>query len=405
VTETIDIRAARRLALCRAGLLKPERTGLPRRAKGRGRRARSTAHRIIGRFGYLQLDTVSIAGARSHSIVLHSRLDGFEAPFAEELLQPGEPLFEYWGHEASWLPIELYPVFGFRREDFCHHPWWGDLIGDHPDAADDLRRRIREEGPLRSLDMEGSGSRGWWDLKIAKKVASALWSCGELAVLERRNFQRVYDLAERVIPDSVREISVPRQEAMETLVSRALAGHGWASTGTIAQTFRITQKETLAALDRLRESGRVLSCDLVLDGRGKNRGWIRPRDLDLAMRLDRIRPRRDVGVLLSPFDPVLWDRNRVQQLFGFHQLLEIFKPAAKRVYGYYCLPVLAGERLVARYDLKADRKRRVLQVLRRHFEGGDPSTAPCAADAEAAKTALDRYATALRLAIETRTAR
>jgi uncharacterized protein YcaQ len=400
MTETINIRGARRLALCRAGLLKPERTGLPQRAAGRGRRARSAAHRIIGRFGYLQLDTVSISGARSHSIVLHSRLHGFESSFAEELLQPGEPLFEYWGHEASWLPIELYPVFAFRREDFCHHPWWGDLIGDHPKVADTIRHRIREEGPLRSLDMEGSGSRGWWDLKVAKKVASALWSCGELAILERRNFQRIYDLAERVIPDSVRDASVPRPEAHETLVLRALAGHGWAATGTIAQTFRIKQTDTLAALDRLRESGRVLSCDLLLEGRRHVRGWIRPRDLDMAMSLDRVRPRREVGVLLSPFDPLLWDRNRVLQLFEFHQLLEIFKPAEKRVYGYYCLPVLAGEKLVARYDLKADRTRGVLRVLRRYFEGEDASTAECAADAEAARTALERFASAVGLAVE-----
>ena len=123
-----------------------------------------------------------------------------------------------------------------------------------------------------------------------------------------------------------------------------------------------------------------------------SRGWIRPTDLDLAVRLQGIRPRRDRGVLLSPFDPVLWDRNRVQQLFAFHQMLEIFKPAEKRIYGYYCLPVLAGERLVARYDLKADRKSGTIQVLSRRFEGDDPSTPASAADGEAARSALKRYA-------------
>jgi uncharacterized protein YcaQ len=401
VTATIDIRTARRLALCRAGLLKPEWTGSPKRARGKGARARSAAHRIVRRFGYLQLDTVSVAGARSHSIVLHSRLEGFDTTLAEELLRPGEPIFEYWGHEASWLPIELYPVFGFRRDDFRHHPWWGDLIGEHPEVADDLRRRIRDEGPLRSIDMEGGGSRGWWDLKVAKKVASAMWSSGELAIRERRNFQRTYDLAERVIPDSWRQITVPRDRAIESLTLRALAGHGWATTGTIAQTFRLAQKETVAALDRLVGSEEISACTLLVDGRRGSRGWIRRDDLDLADRLRRVRPRPDRGVLLSPFDPLLWDRNRVQQLFGFHQMLEIFKPAEKRVYGYYCLPVLAGERLIARYDLKADRARGVLHVLRRHFEGRDPSTAVGVADAEAARTALERYADAVGLAIET----
>jgi uncharacterized protein YcaQ len=398
--ETIDLRAARRLALCRAGLLKPDWTGIPRRASGRGKRARKAAHRIIERFGYLQLDTVSIAGARSHAIVLHSRLDGFAPPFAEELLQPGEPIFEFWGHEASWIPIELYPVFGFRREEFRHHPWWGDLVGQHPEVAENLMRRIRDEGPLRTLDMEGEGSRGWWDLKIAKKVATALWSSGELAIRERRAFQRTYDLAERVIPDRWRQEVLTKDRAIETLALSALAGHGWAATGSISQTFRLTQKDVATAIGRLVESNDIVPCNLILDDRRMSRGWIRPEDLELAARLEGIRPRRDRGVLLSPFDPVLWDRNRVQQLFGFHQMLEIFKPAEKRIYGYYCLPALAGERLVARYDLKADRKLGVLQVLCRRFEGDDPTTPATARDGEAARIALDRYAQAVGLEVQ-----
>ena len=399
MVEAIDLRAARRLALCRAGLLKPEWTGMPHRATGRGKRARAAAQRIIQRFGYLQLDTVSIAGARSHSIVLHSRLDGFDPAFAEQLLQPGEPIFEYWGHEASWLPIELYPVFGFRREDFQHHPWWGDLIGEHPEVAEDLKRRIRDEGPLRSLDMEGCGSQGWWDLKVAKKVAMALWSSGELAIRERRAFQRTYDLAERVIPEQWRNQVVAKERALETLAMRALAGHGWATTGTISQTFRLAQKDVVTALDRLAESSEIVPCVLEKDGRTV-RGWIRPSDLELADRLEAVRPRKDRGILLSPFDPVLWDRNRVQLLFGFHQLLEIFKPAEKRIYGYYCLPVLAGERLVARFDLKADRKNGLLQVLCKRFEGDDPSTPATAADEEAVRVAIDRYALAVGLEVE-----
>ncbi len=402
MTATIDVRAARRLALCRAGLLKPEWTGMPKRATGHGVRARTAAHCIIRRFGYLQLDTVSVAGARSHAIVLHSRLEGFDPAFGEELLQPEEPLFEYWGHEASWLPIELYPVFAFRREDFRHHPWWGDLLGQHPEVADDLMRRIRDRGPLRSLDMEGGGSRGWWDLKVAKKVASALWSSGELAIRERRGFQRTYDLAERVIPERWLRESVSRKHAIETLVLCALSGHGWATTGTLAQTFRLKQAEVAAALDRLLTSRKVLSCSLVLDGRRSSHGWIRPADLELAARLGSVRPRADRGVLLSPFDPVLWDRNRVQQLFGFHQMLEIFKPAEKRVFGYYCLPVLAGERLVARFDLKADRRRGALEVLCRRFEGDDPARPSTAADGEAARSALERYGRAVGLDVEDR---
>ena len=394
--ETISTRAARRLALARAGLFKPEWTGMPQRASGRGRRARSAAQKVIDRFGYLQLDTVAIAGARSHALVLLSRIEGFDPTLGEELLQPGEPLFEYWGHEACWLPMELYPVFGFRREEFRHHPWWGDIIGQHPEVAEKLVDQIRDEGPIRSLDMEGRGSSGWWDLKVAKKVATALWSSGELAIRERKNFQRTYDLAERVIPAEYRKQSVARDDAIEILLVRALAGHGWATTGTLARTWRLRNRpvEIRDALARLQDRNDILPCALVHDDGKRTSGWIPPADIELAARLETTRPRRDRGVLLSPFDPVLWDRERVDRLFGFHQVLEIFKPEPQRVYGYFCLPVLAGERLVARLDLKADRKNGMLQVLSRHFEG-KPSTA----DLEAARTALDRYAAAVGLTV------
>jgi len=399
--ETITLRTARRLALARAGLLRPERTGLPRRASGRGRRARSAAHEVIRRFGYLQLDTGSIAGARSHVIVLLSRLDGFEPGLGEELLQPGEPLFEYWGHEASWLPMELYPLFEFRRREYRTHPWWGDVLGAHPDVAKELLRRIRDEGPLRSVDMEGKGNQGWWDLKLTKKVATALWSTGELAIRERAAFQRTYDLAERVIPAQWLERTVADDEALERLLCRALAGHGWATEGTLAQTWRLKNRRPAirAALGRLKERGEVVACELVGEDGKRTRGWIRPPDLELAACLESARPRRDRGLLLSPFDPLLWDRGRVEALFGFHQVLEIFKPAAKRTYGYYCLPVLAGDRLVARYDLKANHKAGKLAVLACRFEGG-ANDRPCSsADGEAARVALAHFAASLRLQV------
>ncbi len=397
--ETIGVLEARRLALARAGLLKPEWTGFPKRATGRTLHARKAAHRVIQHFGYLQLDTVSIAGARSHSIVLLSRLEGMDPVFAEELLRPKEPLFEYWGHEVSWIPIDLYPVFEFRRKAFRRHPWWGDLIGQHPKIAKNLRRRILEEGPLRSLDMEGYGGRGWWNLKIEKRVATALWSSGEFAIVERRNFQKVYDLTERVIPERWRQCEVPEPEAIEHLLVRALQGHGWAATGTLSQTwrFRNQQKDITAALNRLVDKGSIVPCTLVGDDKKKSPGWIRSNDLELASRLKRVRPRHDKGVLLSPFDPVLWDRRRVKKLFDFDQVLEIFKPAPKRIYGYYCLPVLAGDKLVARIDLKADWKAKKLHVLSLRFEVTNGARAATSKDREAARTALERYAGALAL--------
>ncbi len=397
--RTLPVVEARRLALARAGLLKPEWTGLPGRASGRGARARAGAHKVIRRFGYLQLDTVSIAGARSHAIVLLSRLEGFDPGLAEELLRPGEPLFEYWGHEACWIPLELYPALDFRRREFRRDPWWGDPVGQHPGVARKLRRRIREKGPLRSLDIEGPGSRGWWDLSAGKRVARALWSRGELAVCERRNFQRSFDLATRVIPETLRSRPLPVAEALEVLLLKALDGHGWATTGTLASTWRLAnrRRQIAAALARLCARGAVEPCALENREGRPIAGWIRPSDLELAARLRRVRPRRDRGVLLSPFDPLLWDRARVKRLFEFDQRLEIFKPARQREYGYYCLPVLAGDRLVARFDLKAERKRGVLRVLSCRFESTGTRRPESLAEGRAAETGLARYAKAVRL--------
>jgi uncharacterized protein YcaQ len=395
--DTLSIRAARRLALARAGLLTPERTGLPRRARGRGPSAFASAHGVIRRFGYLQLDTVSVAGARSHTIVLLSRLEGLDATVGEELLRPGAPIFEYWGHEASWIPLSLYPAFEFRRREFRSHPWWGDLIREHPKVARDLRRRIRDDGPLRSADMEGRGSKGWWDLGVMKRVASSLWSSGELAIRERRNFQRTYDLAERVIPEELRRRPLSTADGLEALLLTALDGHGWATTGTLAATWRLKNRkaELVATLRRLQEKGAILACALESREGSPTPGWIRPEHREQAAQAERARPRADTGVLLSPFDPLLWDRARVARLFGFDALLEIFKPAPQRVYGYYCLPVLAGEHLVARVDLKADRKQEALRVVSAHYENADAAVAK--RDRQAARVAVARYASALGL--------
>lgn len=401
IVETLTRRQARRLALARAGLLKRRWTGLPRRATGRGVRARQAAQAVVDRFGYLQLDTVSIAGARSHALVLLSRLEGFDPQLAEELLEPGEPLFEYWGHEASWIPMDLYPAFEFRRREFQAHPWWGDLIGEHPQLVDRLRRRLRQEGPLRSSDFEGDSTGPWWDFKLMKKIATALWSSGEVAIRRRTAFQRHFDLAERVIPDPLRERPLDEDAGIRTLLLKALDGHGWATTGTLARTWRLKnrQQQLRRLLTELHDAGEIVPCTVEGCGRPLP-GWIRPTDLDLAHRLDRTRPRKDQGVLLSPFDPLLWDRQRVQQLFGFEQILEIFKPADQRVYGYYCLPVLAGEELIARFDLKAHRRRSLnyqdrLEVLAVHFEQ-DP---PPPRHVEAADGALRRLATSLELEV------
>ena len=332
-------------------------------------------------------------------MVLLSRIEGLHPSLGEALLRPGEPLFEYWGHEASWIPMKLYPVFAFRRREFAQHPWYGDVIGEHPDLADELLTRIADEGPLRSIDLESAGG-GWWQVRPIKRVALALWSRGDIAIRERSGFQRSFDLADRVIPEKLRSAVVPYRRAISELVDRSLAGHGWATTTTIVQTFRLTRhrQQVEAVLKAMESDGRVRRCRLATHDDTSVDGWIRPSDRELADRLERVRPRTDRGVLLSPFDPVLWDRQRVQQLFGFEQVLEIYKPAAKRRFGYYCLPVLAGEQLVARVDLKARRGQGRLDVLSCHFEATQSTAAQ---HREAVRTAIARLAASLELEVAT----
>lgn len=402
--NTIDPRQARRLALVRGGLLKPQWTGLPRRAAGGGRRARQAALAVMRRFGYLQLDSVAVAGARSHVLVLLSRLEGFDAGLGEELLSPGQPLFEYWGHEACWLPLELYPTFEFRRLQYKHHPWWGDVLGEHSKAADQLLERITNEGPLRSLDFDDDADEGsQWTRKVSARIALAFWSRGDLAIRQRRNFQRTFDLAERVIPQSARAKPQDQATALRTLLLQALDGLGWATTGTLAATWRLRnlRAEITTALAQLQEAGKIVPCGLAASPgtsapRGRTTpGWIRSADLELLPRLSGLRPRPDRGVLVSPFDPLLWDRRRVAQLFDFDQVLEIFKPQAQRRWGYYCLPVLAGDRLVARVDLKAHRRKGRIDLLSCHYEAAKPT----AADRDAVHTALARHSSAVALTL------
>lgn len=403
--NSLSQKGVRRLALARAGLLKRKYSGLPDRAgahRGRGKRARDACHQIVERFGYLQLDTISVSGARTQGIVLASRLEGLDAALAEELLQPGTPFFEYWGHEACWMPMSLYPYFEFRRQEFQVHPWWGDVLAQHRTQAQALLSRIASEGPLRSTDLQAEkdfkrSRQGWWDIKLLKRIAECLWSCGELAIRERRNFQRIYDLPERVIPVAVRTGPRTEEESLDHLLLKALEGHGWATTGTLAATWRLRNRRPaiLAALARLQDAGAITACELRGDDT-KLSGWIRPSDLELANKLEDARIYGARPVLLSPFDPVLWDRVRTKRLFGFDLVIEIYKPRTQREFGYYCLPVLSGEHLVGRVDLKAHRRQGKLEVLARHRES--PSRGKTLAGVDhAIDKALTRFAAAVAL--------
>lgn len=469
--ETLSVPLARRLALARAGLF--PHPGAPATAPDAGtvvgtrqaqpaqqpahpphppwddaarlgareRRRRDQALAEIRRFGYLQIDSVSVAGARSHAIVLAARSAELPAALGEELLRPGEPLYEYWGHEASWLPVELYPLFAFRRREFVEHPWWGANIRNGRRHRAEILARLAAEGPLHAKAFEAAERRpsgGFWNLPDEKKALSALWSAGDIVVRERRGFQRIYDLPERALPPAVlAQPDTPEVPAIRALLLLALAGAGWATRSTLAGTWRLRNRRQAIdqALAELVAEGLIVPCDLVPDptearvptdstaptasaaasrpadpsaavqatnGRGRTptrvRGFVRPGDLELAAELaTRAVPAGHRGVLLSPFDPLLWDRERVAQLFAFDATLEIFKPARERRWGYYCLPVLAGERLVSRVDLKADRRRGTLTVLARHDEPA-PRRQRTLVD-RAVASALSRYAAQVELTL------
>ena len=394
--QTIDLRRARRLALARAGLLKPDWTGLPHQA-GRGeKQQRRSCHRLIASFGYLQLDSIPVAGARSHAIVLLSRLRGLQPRLCEELLQPGEPLFEYWGHEACWMPLQLYPLFAFRRRQFRQRTWWGDVLGENRGLEQQIIERISQTGPLTSGGLWGQESplTNHFPPEVVRLGVLSLWLAGRLAIRQRQSFRRTFDLAENVIPYDLLEADTPLQKALPKLLQLALAGHGWATRGTLASTWRLRklQSEVTAALSQLQEEKKILPCRLINADGSRQDGWIRPADLELASGLSSVRPRKIQGRLLSPFDPLLWDRQRVQRLFGFHQVIEIYKPVSQRRYGYYCLPVLAGDRLVARVDLKAYRRKEVLRSVSRRLENPLPPGFSRRLARQATLSALDGYA-------------
>ena len=387
---TISLREARRLALHRSGLLANE--DWPRAVKRRDHIAEAAA--AVERLGYLQLDTIPISGARSHGLVLASRLPGYRPADAESLLGCSGNLFEYWGHEVSWLPMSLYGAMEFRRQDFRNDRWWQEIVKNHPEWIKEVLGRIEAEGPLCSRDFASDNSDGTWYGRPPRRVLAALWSSGELAVRDRVGFERQFDLTERVIPGSA-PAPMPAVEGVALLLETAAALHGWATLGTLCETFRLRRKQpaVVDAVAQLLEAGRLVSCDLVGKRGQRTAGVVRPADLEKAHNLAGARGPR--GVLLSPFDPLVWDRKRAPLIFGFDSIMEFFKPAAQRKYGYYCLPVLAGEHLVSRVDLKADRKAGSFEILARHDVPVHTKRA-----AAAVPLALARHAAAVGLQLQ-----
>ncbi len=353
---------ARRIALAAQGFAQPCPTGRITARHIRG---------VIDRIGLLQLDSVNVL-SRSHYLPLYSRLGPYPTELIDRLATHAGPgprtlprvdpdkreLFEYWGHEASLLPVALHPLLRWRMARADEEAWGSmrRLSRERPELIRTVLDLVAERGPLRAAQtgLARPPRRGeMWDWHEGKVALEYLFYAGRLAAAGRKNFERHYDLAERVLPAFIRQSRTPSpQDAQRELVRISARCLGVATEPDLGDYFRLPRAASKARVAELLEGGELEAVEVE--------GWETPAYLSPGAR----RPRRiRARALLSPFDSLIWSRPRTERLFGFRYRLEIYTPAAKRVHGYYVLPFLLGEQLVARVDLKADRRAATLRVL------------------------------------------
>jgi hypothetical protein len=347
--RTISLAALRRIAIGAQGYAPRSRAG-----------TRHEVEEAIRALSCVQLDSIT-AVERSHRITLSARVGAYPRDTVSRLLGQGR-IFEYWAHEACLIPVEEWPLF--RAPMRAHHPWRGDVIGKHPELADEVRAAVRERGPIASRDFEGEGGGGMWNWKPAKVMLEALWNAGELVIAGRvSGFQRLYDLAERVIPREVLDAPEPDEATrLRELTVRAVRARGALTEAGIAEHWRLR-----GGAARIRPTVDGLVGDGILE-----RLRVEDGDADVLVQAgtDLDPPRPTASALLSPFDNLLWDRAFARRGLGFDHLIEVYKPAPERQFGYYVLPFLWRDRLVGRADLKSERRDSALVVKALHLERG-----------------------------------
>jgi uncharacterized protein len=356
-----------RLTAPAARLLHVAAQGLDRRTS-----RRATKHDVlesIRRMGVLQIDTISVV-ARSPYLVLFSRLGTYETRWLDALLAEGK-LFEYWAHEASFIPIEDYPLFrhNMLRPDGMGWKYRIAWVEQHRHELDRVLDHVRAHGPVRSADFERreGGASGWWGWKPEKRALEYLLTAGELMVARRQSFQRVYDLRERVHPDWNDELLPPQEEAERQLVLRAVHALGVTTSAWVADYFRMDRRRTPSHVHALADAGELI--EVHVDG-WDDVAYIHPAHHDTAEAAADGALKPTLTTLLSPFDPLVWDRGRARKVFGFDYRLECYTPAPKRKYGYFVLPLLRRGTLVGRLDTKAHRQDGRFEVRSLFFESG-----------------------------------
>ena len=339
--------------------------GLDRRPRRRATKPDVLA--CIRRMGALQIDTISVVN-RSPYFVLWSRLGAYQPRWLDELLAEGA-LFEYWAHEACFLPIEDYPLFRHRMLDRGWMGWRYRVMEKHGEQVARVLSTIHEHGPVRSAELGAprSGGGSWWGWKPEKLILEALFTTGELMIARREGFQRVYDLRERVLPGWDDAALPSRGASHRALVLKAVRAMGVAKAKWVADWFRMARKDTPAIVRELAAEGALL--EAAVEG-WKEPGYVHPGHRALAESASAGKIRPVLTTLLSPFDPLVWDRARAGELFGFDYRLECYTPAPRRVYGYFTLPILRRGALVGRVDAKAHRREGVFELKTVHLEPG-----------------------------------
>jgi len=367
VTRTLTLAQARRTAIAAQGLDRP-------------RPATVTMRHVTGtveRLGLLQIDSVNVL-ARAHLLPLFARLGPYDTGLLDRAAgRAPRRVVEAWAHEASFVPVTTFPLVAWTRRR-----WAGmdpvALERRHPGLLRAVHEIVAAHGPLTGREVEAlvdaqhaERSDGWgWRWSAAKVALETLFDSGDLTAARRNaQFERVYDLTSRVLPPHVRDRPpLAPDDAVRELVRIAARAHGVGTVRCLADYFRLGQQVTRRAIDELAADGELLPVTVA--------GWGRPAWLHVGARVPR---RTTARALLAPFDPLVWERRRVLELFGMHYRIGIYTPAHRRTHGYYPLPFLLGEHLVARVDLKHDRDARLLRVRSAHAEEPGPGAAARAA--------------------------
>jgi uncharacterized protein len=371
---------ARGVMVCAQGLDRRER-----RAP-----AKADVLAAIRRMSALQIDTIHVV-ARSPYLVLWSRLGHYEPRLLDELLEEGS-IFEYWSHEACFLPVEDYPLYRHRMIAPGSMGWKysHEWITNHASEVERLLALIRERGPVRSTDFVRTDGKsgGWWEWKPEKRALEMLFTAGELMIARRDRFQRIYDLRERVLPSWDDALLPTLEEANRALALKAVRALGLARARWVADYFRTDKRGTAALVKALGEEGLLHRIGVE--------GWDEPAyvhsdNLSMVEAVSSGKRRPVLTTLLSPFDPLVWDRARAREMFSFDYRLECYTPAAKRRYGYFTLPVLRRGALVGRLDAKAHRKEKRFEVKALYLEPGTAPSEDLAADIAASLQECARW--------------